>query len=602
MAIVLLFLQITGSGFTATTPAVVRGAGGPDAYGYRWVDSDTSSPTLPVPTYNWIDISTVGTQVTGLGDDNVVGPFSIGFDFPYYWYTVNSFFVGSNGYIAFGDNFLEAAPFPTIPSTARPNNVLAPFMSDLDFSVGSPVCYYWTNAAQDTFIIAYHDVRFWNSPASLNTFEIILSRADSSILFQYETQQGVPSGGYVDGLTVGIENIAGDVGLQYNHDQLPTYNAIHDSLAILFYPPDSTSYEVHDIGIMKIMNDVSGGFFLYNGDTVDCWALVKNMGNQTETGVNVYCQIRNAANTLVFADTMAISSIDPGDTDSLVFTPGWSTTTDGLYRMKIKSLLGDMVPNNDSIMLEFRVVTYPVELMYDIGFAHTGFAWNGVNSGYGMRFVPPVYPTKINMARFNVNSVTGTPIVTVQILDDDGPGGIPGTILYETPQPVAVAQWYDIDVSAQNIEITDGAFYIGCITNTASAPYFGMDTLPLAGRQTWEYTGVWAPYRENETHDVLIRAMVDFATGIEEYELRPGENTTAIIALPNPFTIRTAINVPPFHSEVDIYDAAGRRVRTLAVENGVAYWQGDNDANQKLSQGVYFGVVGDTMVKIIMLK
>ncbi len=168
MALVLLFLQITGSGFTVTNSAAIRGAGGPDAYGYRWIDSDTVAPGAP--TYSWMDISTIGTQVAGLGDDNVIGPFDIGFDFPYYWYTVNSFFVGSNGYIAFGDNFLEAAPFPTMPSTVRPNNVLAPFMSDLDFSVGSPVCYYWTNTAQDTFVIAYHDVRFWNSPTSLNTF------------------------------------------------------------------------------------------------------------------------------------------------------------------------------------------------------------------------------------------------------------------------------------------------------------------------------------------------------------------------------------------------------------------------------------------------
>lgn len=602
MAIILLVLQMTGSGFTASNPPVIRGAGGPDAYGYRWVDSDTVAPSLPVPTYNWIDISSVGTTVTGLGDDNVVGPFPIGFDFPYYWYTVNSFFVGSNGYIAFGDNQLEASPFPTMPNTARPNNVLAPLMSDLDFSAGSPACYYWTNAAQDTCIIAYHDVRWWNTPASLNTFEIILSRADSAILFQYHTKQGDPFGGYIDALTVGIENIAGDVGLQYNHDQSPIANSIEDSLAIYFYPPETTSYQVHDIAVVRIMNEYSGHFFLYNGDTVDCWALVKNMGNQTETGFNVYCQIRNSTNQVVYADTLTIASMDPGATDSLVFTPGWSTTTNGLYRLKIKSMLGDMVANNDSIMLEFRVVTYPVELQQDGGVAHTGYAWNGVNSGYGMRFVPPAYPTKINTARFNVNSVTVVPVVTVQVIDDDGAGGIPGTVLYSTLQSVSSAGWYDIDVSGQNIVISDGAFYIGCITNTASDPYFGMDTIPLASRQTWEYTGVWAPYRDNESHDVLIRAVVDFATGVEEYEMLPGENVTEICAHPNPFAAMTAITVPPFYSKIDIYDASGRKVRTLSVDNGYAYWQGENDQNQRLSQGVYFGVAGARMVKIVLLK
>lgn len=602
MGLISLLLQITGSGFTAPYTPVIRGAGGPDAYGYQWVDSDTIAPSLPVPTYNWIDISAVGTQVTGLGDDNVVGPFPLGFDFPYYWYTVNSFYVGSNGYIAFGDNFLEAAPFPTIPNTARPNNFLAPFMSDLDFSAGSPACYYWTNAAQDTFIISYHDVRWWNSPTSLNTFQIILSRPDSAILFQYHTQQGVPYGGYVDGLTVGIENIAGTVGLQYNHDQLPTNNAIHSELAIYFYPPEATAYEAHDIGVTRIMNEYSGGFFLYNGDTVDCWGLVKNMGNQTESGINVYCQIRNASNQVVYADTMTIASLDPGDTDSLVFSPGWSTATNGLYRLKIKSMLSDMVPSNDSIMLEFRVVTYPVELQYDGGTAQTGFAWNGDNSGYGARFVPPVYPTKINTARFNVNSVTGAPVVTVQILDDDGPGGIPGTVLYQVPQNVTAAGWFDIDVSGQNIEIGEGAFFVGCISNTASAPYFGMDTLPLAGRQTWEYTGVWAPYRENETHDVLIRAVVTFGTGVEEFELRPETGVSTITASPNPFTRTTAISVPPYCRQVEIYDAAGRMVKVLDAAGGFAYWYGEDEASTKLGQGVYFGVAADKMIKLILLK
>ena len=596
----LIILQVTSSGFTNHNPLPVLGAGGPDAYGYRWIDSDTVAPGAP--TYNWIDISSIGTQVTGLGDDNVVGPFSVGFDFPYYWYTVNSFFVGSNGYIAFDDNYLEASPFPTIPNTARPNNVLAPFMSDLDFSAGTPACYYWTNAAQDTFIIAYHDVQFWASPTSLNTFEIILTRADSSITFQYHTQQGVPSGGYNNGLTVGIENIAGDVGLMYNHDQQPTYNAIHGDLSVLFYPPDSTTYEVHDIGVTKVMNDVSGGFFIYNGDTIDFWGSIHNMGNQSETGFDVYCQVRNASNQVVFADTMTIASLDPGQTDSLIFTPGWSTTSNGVYRMKVKSLLSDMVPGNDSMMLEFRVVTYPTELMYDIGFAHTGFSWNGPNSGYGVRFAPPVYPTKINTARFNVNSLTGVPTVTVQILDDDGTGGTPGTVLFETPQVVTAAGWYDIDVSGQNIEIMDGAFFIACIQTVASDPYFGMDTLPLSGRRTWEYTGVWAPYRENETHDVLIRAVVDFGTGVEEFELLPDGGSVSIIASPNPFTKVTAISVPPNYRNVEIFDATGRCVRTLVVNNGIAYWNGANDAQKRLSQGIYFGVVGDRMVKLILLK
>jgi hypothetical protein len=272
--------------------------------------------------------------------------------------------------------------------------------------------------------------------------------------------------------------------------------------------------------------------------------------------------------------------------------------------MKVKSMLSDMVPDNDSLMLEYRVVTYPAELQYDGGTAHTGFAWNGDNSGYGVRFVPPVYPTKINTARFNVNSLgTAVPTVTVQILDDDGPGGTPGTVLYETTQLVSLAPaWYDINTAGQNIEINDGAFFIGCITNTASSPYFGMDTMPISGRQTWEYTGVWAPYRENETHDVLIRAVVNFGTGVEEYEIYPGEPNARIFAVPNPFDRLTAISVNPTAQKVTIYDAAGRIVRTLDVENGNTYWDGTNDKHRKVSQGIYFGMCDGEMIKLILLK
>jgi hypothetical protein len=363
MGIILILLQITGSGMTFEVPPTIVGTGGPDAYGYRWIDSDTTGG----PTYTWIDISGVGTEVAGLADDNVVGPFQIGFDFPYYWYTVNSFFVGSNGYIAFGDNTLEAAPFPHIPVTAKPNNMLAAFLSDLDFTVGTPHCYYWTNAALDTFIIAYHDVRFWNSPTSNNTFEIILTRADSTVTFQYNEQTGLPSGGWGQGLAVGIEDIAGAVGLEYNYAQTPGNNIIEDDLAIDFFPPDSSNYEVHDVAVMKQMNDISGAFFVYNDDPVNFWALIKNTGNQTESGFNVYCEIRNSTNQIMLSDTITIGTLAPGTTDSLVFSPTWSTTTNGLYSMKVKSLLsGDMVSPNDSIYSQFRVVTYPAELQYDI--------------------------------------------------------------------------------------------------------------------------------------------------------------------------------------------------------------------------------------------
>ena len=55
-------------------------AQGPDAFGYTWLTSDDTNG----PTFNWIDISTDGTEVTGLADDNSVAFVSMGMDFHYY--------------------------------------------------------------------------------------------------------------------------------------------------------------------------------------------------------------------------------------------------------------------------------------------------------------------------------------------------------------------------------------------------------------------------------------------------------------------------------------------------------------------------------------
>jgi len=104
--------------------------GGPDTYGYRWADSNEDSVD-----YQWIDITATGTLVTGLGDDNYVGPFNIGFDFNYYWYTVDQIIIGSNGYLKVPPGYNMSQTFPaTIPLSTPPNDFIAAYVMDLDFT------------------------------------------------------------------------------------------------------------------------------------------------------------------------------------------------------------------------------------------------------------------------------------------------------------------------------------------------------------------------------------------------------------------------------------------------------------------------------------
>lgn len=586
----------------------VKGAGGPDAYGYRWIDNDTTGPAN-VPVFAWKDISTVGTRVLGLGDDNVVGPFPIGFNFPYYWYRVNSFYVGSNGYIAFGDNYNSSHPFQNVPNPARPNNIVAPLMSDLDFSVGTPFCYYWTNSAQDTCIISYLNVRWWNIPASNCSLQIILAKPDSSITFQYKRIVGAPSGGWgPNNNTTGIENITGTVGLSYLWGLLPSHNALHENLAVKFYPPTATTYQVTDIGIWKAMNDNSGGCFLYNNTPQTMWANVKNTGNQTVGTCSVFCRVRNSANAIVYSASQSIASMTPGQIDSIVFSPTWTPTTNGLYITTFRTkVLGDMYSPNDSIIIESRVVTYPAELMYDDGIPDAGYYWNGTSGGYGMKFTPPLYPCRITGAKANLSYRSAPLTCTLFVFKADGPGGTPGTILGRGDIYILSTSpfWYQISLDQT---ISSGSFFVGVTSDGLQEPSYSMDTsFPISG-QTWEYTGVWAPSRDATIRDCMFRANVQLGSGIQELGPAISNPKPYLSAYPNPFVNNTKIRFTHKGTPlaiVEIYNAVGKKVTKLSTTEEFVVWNGTDQNNSQASPGIYFAKLkseNSPIIKILKLN
>ena len=194
-------------------------SGGPDGYGYTWVDSN--NPNGPV--YNWIDIESTNNLVSGLGDDNIIGSFPIE-DFYYYWYPVASLSIGSNGFISFSNPQNIASPFPIIPTASGANDFIAPLLSDLTFTgTNNPGRCYIENHNIDSTIISYVDVPFWQQAnpqyTGSNTFQIILCHIDSTIVFQYKSMSGITNG---NDITIGIESVAGSIGLQHSQDTYPS--------------------------------------------------------------------------------------------------------------------------------------------------------------------------------------------------------------------------------------------------------------------------------------------------------------------------------------------------------------------------------------------
>jgi hypothetical protein len=179
------------------------GAGGPDGFGYRWVDSNEPSG----PAFDWVDIAETGTALA-LGDDageTVELPFA----FSFYGSEEAAVTIGSNGYLTFGTDGTDFSN-DAIPDATDPNAYIAPFWDDLDPGDGVGTVYY-QDMGDGRFVVQYEGVPPFPGPgdgADLYTFQVVLDQ-NGSILLQYEEMIGE-----LDGATVGIENADGSDGLQ----------------------------------------------------------------------------------------------------------------------------------------------------------------------------------------------------------------------------------------------------------------------------------------------------------------------------------------------------------------------------------------------------
>jgi hypothetical protein len=214
-AIVLVML---GASFTVMTNNASAAQGTRDTYGYRWTDSKSPAPTV---SFNWIEISSTGTNSGVTGDDNYGGAFPIGFNFTFYGNVYSTFYLSTNGYITFGSGSWDYTN-DNIPSTNSPNNYIAAYWDDL--TTGSGTIYYQTTGVEPfrSLVVEYYHVRPL-SYSNLMTFEIMINETGDMWL-QYLTMNGMTG----TSATVGVENSGGTVGTRYSYNTA----SLTDSLAI----------------------------------------------------------------------------------------------------------------------------------------------------------------------------------------------------------------------------------------------------------------------------------------------------------------------------------------------------------------------------------
>jgi hypothetical protein len=175
--------------------------GGPDAFGYRWKDSNESDG----PVYDWVEIATIGTRLDITADDQSVAV-ALPFAFPFYGTSYTTASISANGNIHFSADTTDFGN-RAIPSGRLPNAMMAIFWDDLSPQVSGGVYSYY-DAAHSRFIVQYDSVPHFTSTPGRYTFEAILY-STGRIVYQYQSVSGT-----VNSATVGIENTNGTDGLQ----------------------------------------------------------------------------------------------------------------------------------------------------------------------------------------------------------------------------------------------------------------------------------------------------------------------------------------------------------------------------------------------------
>ncbi len=183
----------------------IQATGGPDVFGYTW--DDTAG-------YGWIDTS--GGVSVSLRDDDYIGPLPIGFTFSFYGKNYNQFYLDSNGFLSFADNGQSYYNYSkySLPSPARPNNIIAPFWEDFDPSRGGAIRYKTIGSAPNrALVVEWQGVKLYGDTGT-QSVQAVLYEGSNQIRFEYpNTRSGAR--GNLTLATVGIENDDGTIGITY---------------------------------------------------------------------------------------------------------------------------------------------------------------------------------------------------------------------------------------------------------------------------------------------------------------------------------------------------------------------------------------------------
>ncbi|MEO0074254.1 MAG: T9SS type A sorting domain-containing protein [candidate division WOR-3 bacterium] len=230
-------------------------------------------------------------------------------------------------------------------------------------------------------------------------------------------------------------------------------------------------------------------------------------------------------------------------------------------------------------------------IFYDSGIHRTWWCSDRDSFGAAVRFTPREYPCDVVGSRAEINYDDGQQIY-LRVYDDDGAGGLPGTILYNEQRldvPHRLTPGFrDYDFT-RPVTIESGDFYIVWWQKNIWDMVFGTDDhFDSISRQWWYFPDLgWVTPMGMDAADHLIRAKVRYGTGIEE--CLPALTPRAQIGIyPNPAGDFVTVRLSGFAAgspvALVLHDVAGRVVLRTGIEPGTGCCQLDVT---ELPAGIY---------------
>lgn len=250
-------------------------------------------------------VAGTGTAVT-MFDDDVQGAFAIGFSFDFFGNSYSNFYISSNGFITFNNDFNSGCcSGDELPETFTPNNVIAFAWEDL-YPPGAGTIEYFTagTAPNRQLIVNFNGIPWCCNSTPRVTSQLILYETTNVIEIHATSIEA-------DGdMTMGIENSNGTVAHVVPGRNSTDWNIANQGIR---FTPDSCMFTVTDTTVVN-----SGPGIIALSDTCNDFGSIMEFTTTTDTAY-IY---NNGCDTLFvssLSNTLSAFIINP---DSGFIIPG----------------------------------------------------------------------------------------------------------------------------------------------------------------------------------------------------------------------------------------------------------------------------------------